>query len=432
MHCSTLGRCALVAAWMLPIAGALAADDYDQPPISYSTAEPHNTVEVVRQQLDAGAAALAYDDDFGYLPSLLNALHVPVESQMFVYSQTSLQRGRISPRTPRAIYFNDDVYIGYCHRGGIIEISAVDPQLGAVFYTLGQRESSSPALVRHNDNCLTCHSTSRTGNVPGHLVRSLYVDDSGLPLLDRASYVVNHTTPIKDRWGGWYVTGTHDAQSHMGNLILSEGQATAAADDAGDRQVTEPGELVLPEHYLTTYSDVVALMVLDHQTFVHNRLTQASFETRQALDDEATIGQASDRPDGRLSEVATSRIASAGDDLVDALLLVNEAPLSTPLRGTSGFAEVFVQQGPHDARGRSLREFDLNTRTFRYPCSYLIYSKSFDALPSEMRDYVWQRLWSVLAGEDTAEKFAHLSENDRQAIREILQDTKPGIPAYWE
>ena len=421
---------ALVSA-ALPIAVAKSADDYDQPPISYSDSDPDNSVEILRQQLGSGAVSLAYDEDFGYLPALLEALDVPVESQMFVYSKTSLQRQRISPRTPRAIYFNDDVYIGYCHNGGIIEISAVDPQLGVVFYTLGQRASPAPSLVRQNDNCLTCHSTSRTGNVPGHLVRSLFVDESGLPLLDKESHIVNHTTPIKNRWGGWYVTGRHGAQSHMGNLLLGEeDQAASVTGDSARRKVAEPHELVRPEHYLTTHSDVVALMVLDHQTFVHNRLTQASFEARQALHDEAAADKAGDRSDTTLSEAAMSRIAKAGDDLVDALLFANEAPLTTPLRGTSGFAEVFVQQGPHDARGRSLREFDLDTRTFRHPCSYLIYSKSFDDLPAEMREYVWQRLWTVLCGEHS-DQFAHLSGSDRQAIREILRETAD-VPAYWK
>lgn len=434
MHPSTLWICTSIAAWILTHTVAVAQDDFDAPPISYSTAEPDDIVANLQRRLDTGELALTYDDERGYLPALLEALGVPAESQLLVFSKTSLQRERISPRTPRAIYFNDDVYVGFCQNGRVLEISAVDPQLGAVFYTLDQRESEHPTLRRQTENCLSCHSTSRTGSVPGHLVRSLFVDAGGLPLLSKGSHAVNHTTPLKDRWGGWYVTGTHGAQSHMGNLITrdtDEGEETAEVDNAAGQNVTRLDQLVRLDPYLTSHSDIVALMVMEHQTLVHNRLTHANYAARQALDYEATMNRALEKPEGTRLESTTRRIASAGDALVDALLLVNEAQLTAPIQGTSGFTETFARNGPQDAQGRSLRDLDLGSRLFQYPCSYLIYSRSFDELPAEMREYVWQQLWNVVSGVDTTEKFAHLSIEDRQAIREILRDTKPGLPAYW-
>ena len=112
--------------------------------------------------------------------------------------------------------------------------------------------------------------------------------------------------------------------------------------------------------------------------------------------------------------------------------MVGETELTDAVRGTSSFSQEFTARGPQDQQGRSLRQFDLKTRVFRYPCSYLIYSDCFDALPEPVLERVYQRLWDVLTGEDEAEKFAHLSAADRTAILEILRDTKDGLPDYWQ
>jgi len=199
-------RCWLLLAMSSFAAVARADDEYERPPIDYSRATPDNCISQLQARLDTGEAKLPYADKAGYLPALLELLGVPVESQMLVFSKTSLQRHRITPRTPRAIYFNDNVYIGYCHSGDVLEISAVDPQLGAVFYTLDQhdeeRDQQSPQFTRQTDNCLLCHASSRTEGVPGHTVRSLFVDTSGQPIFSAGSYTVDHTTPLEQRWGG--------------------------------------------------------------------------------------------------------------------------------------------------------------------------------------------------------------------------------------
>jgi hypothetical protein len=79
-----------------------------------------------------------------------------------------------------------------------------------------------------------------------------------------------------------------------------------------------------------------------------------------------------------------------------------------------------------------LREFDLQTRLFKYPCSFLIYSEAFDELPTVMKEHLLERLWAILNGTDKSEDFAHLREEDRTAVREILLATKPNLPAYWK
>lgn len=346
--------------------------------------------------------------------------------QRRVYSGTEF---RPAPRG--ALYFNDNVYIGYCQSGDVLEVSAVDPQLGTVFYTLDQEDIEKPRFKQHTNHCLICHSSSRNGGVPGHVVRSLFVDAGGQPLYSAASRSVDHTTPVKDRWGGWYVTGTHGSQNHLGNLITRSKRVSEPVDNSQGHNVEDLSKLFRVGHYLTPHSDIVALMVMEHQTLVHNRLTKAGFETRKALHSEQTMNVALGNEPGHRLESTTRRIRSAGDDLVEALLLVDEAPLSSAIRGTSGYAELFAKSGKRDEQKRSLRDFDLNTRLFRYPCSYLIDSEAFDALPAEMREYVWHRLWDVLTSEKPDEKFAHLSGADRVAIVEIIRDTKAGLPDYW-
>jgi len=406
-------------------------DQFEQPPIEYSQRAPDNCVTKLQARLDGGDLQLEFKNKLGYLPAVLKALRVPIETQMLVFSQTSLQRHRISPRTPRAIYFSDDAYVGFCQAGNVLEVAAVDPQLGAVFYTLDQEQTEKPRFERQTENCMVCHSSSRTESVPGHLVRSLFVDRSGQPMLSEGSFTVDYRTPLEQRWGGWYVTGTHGAQTHLGNLIIDGEKVSRPVVNEKGQNVTDLTDRLTVDNYLSPHSDIVALMVLEYQTLVQNRITQANFTTRQALHYQASMNRALGEPEGKPLDSVTRRIQSSGDALVEALLMADEARLTDPVHGTSGFADQFARIGPRDHSGRSLRDFDLNSRMFKYPCSYLVYSKAFEELPPEMRNYVWQRLWNVLNDEQDTEKFAHLSAGDRQAIVEIIRETVPNLPEYW-
>ena len=405
-------------------------EDFEGPPIEYSRSAPNNAVSQLQQRLQARQTQLLWEPEFGYLRSVLTKLQVPVESQSLVFSKTSLQLRRISPRTPRALYFSDDVYIGFCQQGDVLELSAVDPQLGTVFYTLSQQDSGpAPAFVRHTDNCLVCHSSSRTDSVPGHLARSLLTDHSGQPLLSAGSRNVNHTTPVPDRWGGWYVTGTHGNQKHLGNLIVTEAEANGPLDNTKGLNRTSLTDLFPVDRYLTGHSDIVALMILEHQILVHNRIARASFAVREALHYETTMNAALQNPAGTRLESTTRRIGSAADKLVEALLLCDEAPLTATMTGTSGFAEHFAANGPRDSQGRSLKDLDMQTRMFRYPCSYLILSPAFQALHPEMKSAVLTRLRTVLTEPTASPRYSHLSATDRQNIREILSELLPEFAA---
>jgi hypothetical protein len=410
----------------LPVKAAAGADEFEQPPIEYSRSTPENRISELQRRIERKQIALRHEGRQGYLRDLLAKLEIRAESQMLVFSKTSLQRDRISPRTPRAIYFNDDVYVGYCHGGSVIEIGAVDPQLGAVFYTLDQTPDEVPALLRQNDRCLLCHGASKTDGIPAFLVRSAFVGADGLPILSEGSRRVDQTTPIENRWGGWYVTGTHGAQNHLGNFVVSDRHATRPWKNDAGQNVTDLSGRVPTDNYLTPHSDIIALLVFEHQTFVHNLITSANFAARQALHYEVALNRSLGEPENNRLESTTRRIASAGDKLVQGLLFADEAPLKDPIVGSSGYAEQFVELGPRDNRGRSLRDFDLTTRLFKYPCSYLIYSRAFDELPPVMKQYVATRLREILAG-GGGKPCAHLSPADRQSIGEILRETKPDL-----
>jgi hypothetical protein len=428
-----LGRCAtfaVVGFLMLPVpAGAV---DLDREPINYSNADARNTVERLQARLDDGRAKLTYEEGTGYLRSLLRELNVPQSSQMLVFSKTSLQRQRINPRTPRALYFGEDAYVGFCQKGDLLEVSADDPRLGTVFYSLSQKKNAKPRLQRQTDNCLICHASSFNQGYPGHLARSVFADSLGLPLLASGTYRIDHGSPLHQRWGGWYVTGTSGKQTHLGNLIVRGQPRPEDIDNSANVNVVKLDRYVKTAPYLTPHSDIVALMVLEHQTEMHNRLTRANFQTRIALHDEAEFNKALGRPADYRSENTLSRIKNAGEPVVQYLLFREEAQLTDAIKGTSGFAEEFVKRGPRDRRGRSLRDFDLKRRMFVYPCSYVIYSEAFDALPAPVKDYVLRRLWEVLSGKDTSKEFAHLSAKDRRAIVDILRETKSNLPDYWK
>jgi hypothetical protein len=409
-------------------------DGLEREPINYKFAQAENVVTALQKRINSRQAKLKHTDDHGYLSAILKELDVPRSSQVLVFSKTSFQRERITPKTPRAIYFNDDVYVGFCLRGDVLEFSTADTKLGTAFYTLDQEPATDgkPEFVREKDSCLTCHATSATGGAPGHVVRSVFTDRYGMPVLSAGSFRTDHTSPFKERWGGWYVTGTHAKMTHMGNWLVENKREPDAEGNATGQNVIELKSRFTVANYLTPHSDLVALLVLEHQTQGHNRIAQALITNRQALHYQATLNkELGESADHKWDSVAR-RIESAGDALAKYLLFCGEAKLEGPVSGTSDFAKEFAARGPFDKHGRSLRQFDLKTRLFKYPCSYLIYSKSFTALPTEVKAHTLKRLHEVLNGKDTSPAYAHLSKADRAAVLEILRETMPDLPAYWK
>jgi hypothetical protein len=408
---------------------ALPGDGFDDEPINYTQSEATDLVARLQKQLDRGHL-LQRNNENGYLQAVLRELNIPVSSQTLVFSKTSLQTSRISPLSPRAIYFNDDVYVGWIPSSMVLEISAADPQLGATFYTLNQDRFATQKFVRQNFECLSCHSSGLTGGVPGHTVRSVFTTRDGQPFFSAGSYVTTDESPMSERYGGWYVTGTNGEQHHLGNLLLKNEAEALTVDRSAGANITTLHRFFDPSAYLSPHSDLVALTVLQHQTHLHNVITKANHETRKALLYEKLINKELGRGANFRSEGTTSRIRSVAEPLVRGLLFSGEAPLTGPISGTSTFVKEFEARGPFSAEKRSLRQFDLKKRLFRNPCSYLIYSESFAGLPAEVKDYVYRRFSEILSGKDATKEFAHLNIVERQSILQILRDTKPDFSAW--
>ena len=388
-------------------------DGVTHPSIAYHVRPSDDPVARLGRQLEAGTATLEYEIGSGYLRALLRALDVGVDTQLAVFSKTSLQAPVISPRNPRTIFFNDSVAVAW-PRGGFVEIAAQDPAQGVAFYMLDQREGAPPRVTRQF-SCLTCHVSYATLNVPGLLVRSVATAPDGRSLTFLANSTPDHRTPFEERWAGWFVTGSPGGLRHLGNATIADAHLpTAAATPATSPLATMQGRFDATG-YLSPHSDVAAHLVFAHQMHMVNLLTRVGWQTRVARADQG-------------AEAARATAAALAGDFVDYLLFVDEPRLPAPVKGASGFAERFSALGPHDRKGRSLRELNLQTRVLKYPCSFLIYSPAFDALPAEARDAIYARLSTVLAGADPAPRYRRLSPGDRTAIVEILRDTKSDLP----
>jgi hypothetical protein len=425
----SLGVVVVVA--MVTLAGVVDAqlgdssfDQLDHPAIQYSTRALNDPIAALNRRLQAGQARLAFTESYGYLQSVLSALQVPVESQVVVFSKTSLQANQIDPQNPRTIYFNDSVAVAWLRGGFVIEVASQDPEQGTIFYEIDQHPASAPSF-RRTMNCLRCHHSRYTRGVPGLLIRSTPTTSKGTALASAAvpNLISDHRSPFQERWGGWYVTGSTSKLPHMGNNFTTNPRAIATEpapelDDLRDKFDTSA--------YLSPYSDVVALMVLEHQSHLLNLFTRLSWETRAA--------ELEQRPGGIQTPVRPRQpfvFDAAVSEIADYMLFVDEAELPGRIAGTSGFAEEFARRGPFDRQGRSLRQLELGRRLMRYPSSYMIYSPEFDALPDRARNAIYQRMWQILSGNDKAAKYDRLSAGDRTAILQILRATKPGLPAYF-
>jgi len=403
----------------------------DSPAIGYRQAVSQDAVARLQRRINSGEVKLEYSEKNGYLESVLKALNVPASSQGLVFSKTSFQLHRIMPSSPRAIYFNDELYVGWVRGGDVLELAAVDPKLGGVFYILDQEKTTRPRFQR-NDECLQCHASNSTRNVPGFIVRSVYPDARGYPIAPLGGFVTTHSSPIKERWGGWYVSGTHGGERHLGNIRFEEKGTEYNPAQLGTQNLTGLEPRFNTQNYLTPHSDIVALMVLEHQTQAHNLIAKLSYETRLALHNQQVMNEALQQSNDEMSDSTRRRIRHAAEDLVRYLLFAGEAMWQAPISGPGSFAKEFAAQGPRDKQGRSLRDLDLRRKLFRYPCSYLIYSEAFDELPQPALDELYRQLWLALTGETKDKELVAIPAADRQAVLEILRQTKRNLPAYFQ
>ncbi len=414
----------LVSSVWVPVAAQRAGSfqgSSDDPAIAYSTTTAlDNLVADANRKLQDGTIQLSFEGRSGFLRSTLEALRLPVDSQLLVFSRTSLQGPRIGEQNPRAIFFNDRVALGWVRGGDVLEVAAHDASAGVVFYALEQRADAAngPPQFKREFRCLGCHVTGDTLGVPGLLMFSTTHPEpaqfSGIP------HPIDHSDSLRQRFGGWFVTGSTGSMEHMGNDV-------AALEGRASHELASVEGLFDADGYRALTSDIVAHLVFTHQAGMTNLLTRAGWEARAADPSLHPLLT----PEPGMDERIAAMMAGVAREVVDYLLFVDEAKLPDRVRGSS-FAERFATSGPRDRKGRSLYDLDLNHRLMKYQCSYLIYSPAFDALPPLAKGPIYRRLWQVLSGQEQSAQYrSALSLADRQAVVEILRDTKKDLPGYF-
>ena len=390
----------------------------DHPAIRYSDSVPSDRVARLNEDLSAGRRTLTADSKTGYLVPVLEALDIPVHSQLLVFSKTGLQREHTGPANPRALYYNGSVVVAYIPGAATLEIAAHDPRLGVVFYVLPQEAPAGTARFARRTTCLSCHLSTSTLEIPGFLDRSNMVGEDGNVMPALGSFTVNHQTPHTERWGGWFVTGNAAAPpygplGHLGNITVSSHPTSGPvimSDQVLIHWLNRPLE---HDRYLSSESDLGALMTFDHQAYGLNLITRLQYEARIAAAESRAV-------------VSAPEVEPRVGELAEYLLFVGEAAMAFEVTPRKGFAEALAGRAPKDRRGRSLAEMDLEKRLLKYSCSYLVYSDAFRALPLEVRQAVYRRMFAILG--DSAPRYAHLTLADRRDIAEILRDTVRDLP----
>lgn len=414
--------------------------DYDQPPISYSSTAPNDPAAKLKKRIEDGEIVFHGATRREVLEEMLELLDVPVESQVLVYSKTSAQNAKISPERPRTIYFSDEAYVGWVQDGNI-ELTTFDPKLGAIFYLvdlLNLTPSGQPDIAR-NANCLTCHAGGPTREVPGPLVRSVSAGPTGMPEFSAGTFFVGDDTPIEDRWGGWYVTGDASDLGHRGNTIayrdLDNDEITLRPVVSDPTHLASLDEVIDTSPYLHGgQSDIIALMVLEHQVATQNAILQGSYEARRAVHrSRALRRELGEANPNALPESTLTLLEHQADRIVRQLLFADEFQMTDDgVEGDEAFQIAFASNQRENSEGRSLKDFRLYERIFKYRCSYVIYSSVFDNQPPPLRNAVYRRLFDVLRSPITPAGYEYLSGSEKERIFEILVETKKGLPNYWK
>lgn len=430
MHRSLL---ALAALFLLGTRRSSRAQDtfapYERPPTNYSTTRPHDAITRLEGRINAGEVTLEGKGETVVL-EVLKALHVPVETQMFVFSKTSFQKDLINPIHPRALYYSDDCYVGWVP-GGRIEIAAVDPKLGPVFYFF---DPTSPNDIKagrfpRESSCLECHGGNFVPGIPGLFSRSVSATPTGDPLFKEGDVIFDYRTPFGDRWGGWYVTGLPVALSQRGNAFARDEGSHVVLEPAPEARSRVRIDGLDTADYPANTSDIVALLVFDYQTALQNALTRAGIDCRRVLADQVALEKQlnetfPDPEDANYDDVKAVCDSSA-QDVVDALLGKGEAKLPAGLKAPAAFVKAFSAQAPRAADGSSLKDLDLTDHLFKNRCGYLIYTEAFTELPPPLKRRIYARLANTLTAAQLNPRYAYLGSAERHRIESILEATCP-------
>lgn len=390
-------------------------DAWDLAPVKYSDTAAHDRFSELAEKWARDPSLLKGNTPVERLREVLSSLGVPIASQILVFSKTSKQTGLITPANPRALFFSSDCYCGYVP-GGLLEVVIQDEMLGPVYYAVELGSTGIPIkLERDTSDCLSCHATARTENVPGMLVRSVYPDADGQTILSMGTGLITHQTPIAERWGGYYVTGSISLP-HLGNRTYALGKSNAPVQFAWKNLQ----DRIDTSKYPCPTSDIVALMVLEHQCHAHNLMTAASMNYKRAY----YLSKALD-PEGDPDVGSAGQLADhSAEQIVDWFLFSGEAKQGADgVEGGGDFQKQFKATMPHASNGDSLADFHLNGRLFKNRCSYMIYSEAFQQLPQRVKSRVIAGIRKVLEAATTEGPHSDMKLSERRRTANILHET---------
>ena len=389
--------------------------DLEAPEHDYWNRPLNDPFTKLKDDLEQGIMNLDESSEKAYLESLLEALKIPVSSQMLVYSTTSLQLSLISPRTPRALYFNEEIYLGYV-QGGRIEIVSIDPEIGGIFYIFDLPRNGKRPVAERSRRCMNCHSDEDTHEIPGLVIKSVVPGPTGGSLESYRRARTGHDIPFSDRFGGWHVTGAEGIGPHWGNhtgRFTPEGIVTTPLP---------PGEKFDWAVFPVATSDFLAHLLHEHQVGFVNRVVQVQYRLRTALK----------RSNGRLSDEDRKEVSRLVEELTRYLLFADEAPLQGKgLQCDALYQDEFLANRRRSSKGDSLKDLDLTTHIFRNRCSYMIYSPVFQNLPVGFKKRIYARIGEALSLTKSDPEFAFFSPDEKTRVRTILKETLPDLPADW-
>ncbi|MEA3208281.1 MAG: hypothetical protein QOE70_1338 [Chthoniobacter sp.] len=389
--------------------------DLEAPPHSYYQRTLRDRFTRIKDDVESGKIALDRHSEKAFVISLLRALGIPATSQMLVFSTTSLQLRLISPASPRALYFTEDLYIGYVP-GGRIEVVSLDPELGAIFYIFDIPRGEQPVRVERSTRCMNCHAAEDTGQVPGLVVKSVVPGPTGGSLDSFRREQTGHAIPFDQRFGGWYVTGGSALAQPWANVIgrLFAGNIS--------KQTIPPGTLFDFAHYPVATSDLLPQLLLEHQAGFVNRVVAATYRARTHLHTDQ----------GVLSAEHAAELDEQARIVTRYLLFADEVPLPPGgVEGDAAFKTDFLRDRRSAANGISLKDFDLRTRLLQHRCSYMIYSAVWQGLPPAIKERIYRRLRAALDPARPEAEYAYLPTAEKQSIRAILRATLTDLPGDW-
>lgn len=388
--------------------------DFRSPPHNYDTHVPKDRFADLLKKIEKGEVQPDTSSDHALLRSLLQALKIPVSSQLLLFSASSLQSEIINMRNPRALFFNEDTYVGFVP-GGVLEVASADPEVGPVFYVFDRMQPGGPfPRVQRGTKCFNCHGGTATKRLPGLIAESLLVSQAGSSLETYRRDEQGHQIPLENRFGGWHLTGKHHISGHKANVIGFTRNGKSEKMDVVPGQTWDTAKHLLPT------SDILPHLVHEHQIGFENRLVRGIYTVRQLKEDRK----------GMLGSAELAEIDAWAQDFARYALFADEAKFPREgIEGDPAYVRDFLEDRRASKRGLSLKDFDLKTRLFKHRCSFMLYTDTWEHAPKEIKERVYYRMAEALR--DAQPSMPHLTTEERRVIREILKETMHDLPSWW-